>query len=134
MVSLSRASFNISGIVSSVLLPKMITAGDWNLGAKSALMYVSSHVTTQSSQSSHMLNIVPQAATNALIWIWCIFRLPETKGRTFREIDYLFEESGLHPRKWHNAQVDGFDEDVHHSKIVVGGDVKEAMEHVEYAT
>ncbi|XRM48131.1 hypothetical protein ABZX51_011071 [Aspergillus tubingensis] len=70
MVSLARIAFNVSSLISNVLLPKMLTGGSWNLGAKTAFMF---------------------AGTNALIWIWCIFRLPETKDRTFREIDYLFE-------------------------------------------
>jgi MFS transporter, SP family, general alpha glucoside:H+ symporter len=42
----------------------------WNWGAKSGLFY---------------------AGTNLLCLIWCFFRLPETKGRSFGEIDLLFE-------------------------------------------
>ncbi|RAH73812.1 MFS general substrate transporter [Aspergillus aculeatinus CBS 121060] len=101
MISLARVAFNVSSLVSNVLIPKMLTGGSWNLGAKTAFLF---------------------AGTNALIWIWCIFRLPETKGRTFREIDYLFESSGLHPRKWRNAKIDVFEEDdavnQHHVGVV----------------
>jgi hypothetical protein len=28
---------------------------------------------------------------SVISFLWCYFRLPETKGRTFEEIDYLFE-------------------------------------------
>ena len=111
MVSLSRIAFNVSAIISNILLPKMLTGGSWNLGAKTAFMF---------------------AGTNALIWIWCIFRLPETKDRTFREIDFLFEESGLHPRKWRKATIDVF-EDVSNNQKMTGVERKTAVEHVEYS-
>lgn len=75
---------------------------------------------------------VIKAGTNALIWIWCIFRLPETKDRTFREIDYLFEESGLHPRQWRTARIDVFDDDNNGPSLVVGNKEKE-IQHVENA-
>ncbi|GLB19520.1 hypothetical protein AtubIFM61612_009427 [Aspergillus tubingensis] len=111
MVSLARVAFNVSSLISNVLLPKMLTGGSWNLGAKTAFMF---------------------AGTNALIWIWCIFRLPETKDRTFREIDYLFEESGLHPRQWRTARINVFDDDSNGPGIVVGNKEKE-FQHVENA-
>lgn len=62
------------------------------------------------------------------MWIWCLFRLPETKDRTFREIDYLFEESGLHPRKWAKAHIDAFDHVDQPSAAA-----KHGAEHVEYS-
>ncbi|RAK91730.1 MFS general substrate transporter [Aspergillus costaricaensis CBS 115574] len=111
MVSLARVAFNVSSLISNVLLPKMLTGGSWNLGAKTAFMF---------------------AGTNALIWIWCIFRLPETKDRTFREIDYLFEESGLHPRQWRTARIDVFDDDNNGPGIVVSSKEKD-FQHVENA-
>ncbi|GKZ55710.1 hypothetical protein AnigIFM49718_000876 [Aspergillus niger] len=111
MVSLARVAFNVSSLISNVLLPKMLTGGSWNLGAKTAFMF---------------------AGTNALIWIWCIFRLPETKDRTFREIDYLFEESGLHPRQWRTARIDVFDDD-NNGPSLVKGDKEKEFQHVENA-
>jgi hypothetical protein len=47
-----------------------LTIAAWNWGAKSGLFY---------------------AGTNFLCLVWCFFRLPETKGRSFGEIDLLFE-------------------------------------------
>ena len=41
MVSLARVAFNVSSLISNVLLPKMLTGGSWNLGAKTAFMFVS---------------------------------------------------------------------------------------------
>ncbi|CAK7220404.1 maltose permease [Sporothrix curviconia] len=88
-IVLSLIAFNASGIIVNVLLPLMLTGGAWNLGAKTAFMF---------------------AATNTLLWIWCLFCLPMTKDRTFYEIDWLFNESGLSARKWRKAKVDGFDD------------------------
>lgn len=56
----------------------------WNWGAKSGLFY---------------------AGTNLVCNIWCYFRLPETKDRTFGEIDLLFEHK-VPARKWKSTKVD----------------------------
>jgi MFS transporter, SP family, general alpha glucoside:H+ symporter len=37
--------------------------------------------------------------------VWCFFRLPETKGRTFGEIDLLFENH-VSARKFKYTKVD----------------------------
>ena len=58
----------------------------WNWGAKSALFY---------------------AGTNLLCNIWCWFRLPETKGRTFGEIDILFENE-VPARRFRTTAADQF--------------------------
>lgn len=41
MISISRVAFNLGGLITNVLLPKMLTGGSWNLGAKTAFMLVS---------------------------------------------------------------------------------------------
>lgn len=56
----------------------------WNWGAKTGLFY---------------------AGTNLLCNIWCWFRLPETKDRTFGEIDLLFHHR-VHARKFKYTKVD----------------------------
>jgi SP family general alpha glucoside:H+ symporter-like MFS transporter len=56
----------------------------WNWGAKAALFY---------------------AGTNLLCNIWCWFRLPETKDRTFGEIDLLFDNK-VPARKFKYTTVD----------------------------
>ena len=47
-----------------------------------------------------------------LLWVWTWFRLPETKGRTFAELDVLFSKN-LKTREFENYQVEviGHDED-----------------------
>ena len=56
----------------------------WDWGAKCGLFY---------------------AGTNLLCNIWCWFRLPETKNRSFGEIDILFENR-VPARKFKYTQVD----------------------------
>jgi MFS transporter, SP family, general alpha glucoside:H+ symporter len=58
----------------------------WNWGAKAGLFY---------------------AGTNLLCNIWCWFRLPETKDRSFGEIDLLFENR-VPARKFKSTKVDQF--------------------------
>lgn len=60
----------------------------WNWGAKAGFFY---------------------AGTNILCLIWCWFRLPETKDRSFGEIDLLFEAK-VPARKFKYTQVDQFSE------------------------
>ena len=45
------------------------------------------------------------AGTNLLCNIWCWFRLPETKDRTFGEIDLLFDNR-VPARKFKYTKVD----------------------------
>lgn len=56
----------------------------WNWGGKAGFFY---------------------ADTNLLCNIWCWFRLPETKDRSFGEIDLLFEHK-VHARKFKSTKVD----------------------------
>lgn len=64
----------------------MICFPDWNWGAKAGLFY---------------------AGTNLLCNIWCWFRLPETKDRTFGEIDLMFDNH-VPARKFKYTTVDQF--------------------------
>lgn len=45
-----------------------------------------------------------------LTLIWAFFRLPETKGKTFEEIDMCFAQE-LPTRQFKKFKVDAFDED-----------------------
>ena len=48
------------------------------------------------------------AGTSFACFIWSFFRLPEPKGRTYGELDVLFEQ-GVSARKFASAVVDPFD-------------------------
>lgn len=89
-ITIGRFVYNLTGIFSNSVTPRMISSSGkhshspprlrnvkltpsftaWNWGAKAGLFY---------------------AGTNLLCNIWCWFRLPETKDRSFGEIDLLFE-------------------------------------------
>ncbi|GAQ05188.1 maltose permease MAL31 [Aspergillus lentulus] len=83
-IVIGRFVYNLTGIFSNSLTPRMIAASAWNWGAKTGLFY---------------------AGTNLLCNIWCWFRLPETKDRTFGEIDLLFHHR-VHARKFKYTKVD----------------------------
>lgn len=70
-VVLARVAYNLVGIVSNVLMPKMLNPTAWNWKGKTCLLW---------------------AGTCALCWLWCYWRLPEPKGLTYLELDLLFEK------------------------------------------
>lgn len=70
-VVLARNTYNIASIVGNILTPRMLNPGAWNWGAKSAFFW---------------------AGTCFLCLVWTYFRLPEPKGRTYGELDILFEQ------------------------------------------
>ena len=69
-VALARASYNAAGLVTNVVMPKMVGRNDWNWGAKTAFFW---------------------AGVTALCLAWAFFRLPEPAGLTYAELDLLFE-------------------------------------------
>ncbi|TQW01272.1 sugar porter (SP) family MFS transporter [Cordyceps javanica] len=83
-VVFARNMYNIASIATNIITPRMLnpTAFDW--GAKSGLFF---------------------AGTCALCITWTYFRLPEPKGRTFGELDVLFERR-VSARKFSAAVVD----------------------------
>ncbi|KAL3712473.1 hypothetical protein TMatcc_001172 [Talaromyces marneffei ATCC 18224] len=83
-IVIGRFVYNVTQIFSNSVTPRMIQASAWNWGAKAGLFY---------------------AGTNLLCNIWCWFRLPETKDRTFGEIDILFENQ-IPARNFKYTKVD----------------------------
>jgi len=47
------------------------------------------------------------AATAFIIMVWAYFRLPEVKGRTYEELDILFEDR-VSARKFSKTYVDAY--------------------------
>lgn len=70
-VVLARNSYNCASIIGNILTPRMLNPGAWAWGAKSAFFW---------------------AGTCFLCLVWTYFRLPEPKGRTYGELDVLFEQ------------------------------------------
>jgi SP family general alpha glucoside:H+ symporter-like MFS transporter len=85
-IVLARNFYNIAGIINNIIAPRMINPTAWNWGAKSGLFW---------------------AGMCFLCLTWTYFRLPEPKGRTYGEIDILFERR-VPAREFRETEVDEF--------------------------
>ncbi|GAA5912254.1 uncharacterized protein JCM6883_003296 [Sporobolomyces salmoneus] len=85
-IVLARNAYNIIGIINNVLVPRMLSPIEWNWGPKTAFFF---------------------AGANILCIVWCYFRLPETKGRTYGELSVLFDDR-VPARKFRTTAVDLF--------------------------
>ncbi|CAL3962899.1 hypothetical protein PZA11_000068 [Diplocarpon coronariae] len=83
-VALARAAYNVNVLIYGQLVPRMIQNSWWNWGAKSGFFY---------------------GGCMSIGLIWAFFRLPETKGRTFAEIDILFKNK-VRARDFSKIKVD----------------------------
>jgi SP family general alpha glucoside:H+ symporter-like MFS transporter len=90
-ISLARNVYNVCSIISGIMAPYMINPTAWNWKAKAGFFW---------------------AGSCLLCFTWTFFRLPETKGRTFAELDILFER-GVNARKFTDTSVDLFSHEVH---------------------
>ncbi|KAG8407211.1 hypothetical protein J3458_020701 [Metarhizium acridum] len=70
-VALARVAYNAAMIVNTALVPKMLNPTAWDIAGKSCFVYV---------------------GTALCCLVWCYFRLPETKGLSYLELDILFEK------------------------------------------
>ena len=85
-IVLARAAYNASNIFVNVLTNYQLSDTAWRWGAKSAYFW---------------------AGTCLMSAVWVFFRLPEPKGRTYAELDVLFERR-VSARKFATTQVDVF--------------------------
>lgn len=70
-VVLSRISYNICSIFNSIAIPYMLNETAWNWANKTGLFWAG-------------------ICSLCVVYIW--FRLPEPKGRTYAELDTMFEQ------------------------------------------
>lgn len=87
-IVLSRNIYNIVAIACNVLTPYMVNPTAWNWGNFAGFFW---------------------AGTCILSVIYAYFRLPEPAGRSFAELDMLFEK-GVSARKFASTEVDVFEE------------------------
>ncbi|KAL2127905.1 hypothetical protein VTI74DRAFT_10004 [Chaetomium olivicolor] len=104
-IVIGRFVYNLTGLVTNSITPRMLSPLGWNWGGKAGLFY---------------------AGTNLLCNIWCWFRLPETKDRTFGEIDLLFDHH-VPARKFKYTKVDQF---AHQNDSKLDAE-RESAEHAE---
>ncbi|KAG9620777.1 hypothetical protein KCU64_g21617, partial [Aureobasidium melanogenum] len=101
-IVLGRNLYNIVGIVCSVLTPYMLNPSAWNWGNYAGFFW---------------------AGSCFLCIIYTYFRVPEPSGRTFAELDLLFEKK-ISARKFSKTQVDVFADsleekvEIHHNEKV----------------
>ncbi|GFZ45908.1 hypothetical protein JCM24511_03641 [Saitozyma sp. JCM 24511] len=84
-VVLARASYICMSLVINQLVPRMLNATSWNWGAKCGFFFL---------------------GLNILTLVYTVFRIPETRNRTYAELDLLFAEK-VPARKFASATVDG---------------------------
>ncbi|KAK3052185.1 hypothetical protein LTR09_006777 [Extremus antarcticus] len=94
-VVLGRNLYNIVGIITNVLTPYMINPSAWNWSNYTAFFW---------------------AGLCFLCIVYTYFRIPEPRGRTFAELDLLFERK-ISARNFAKTEVDVFDEAVDGSVI-----------------
>ncbi|KAK6205957.1 hypothetical protein LQW54_008020 [Pestalotiopsis sp. IQ-011] len=69
-VVIARASYNCAVFVNNAIMPKIVGKNDWNWGAKGGFFW---------------------AGIDLLFLVWTWFRLPESQGLSYAELDLLFE-------------------------------------------
>jgi len=85
-VVLSRNAYNLFSIVNGVIIPYMLNPTAWNWRGKAGFFW---------------------GGLCLLCVVWSFFRLPEPKGRTYGELDVLFEQR-VSARKFRTTAVDPF--------------------------
>ena len=88
-IVLARNVYNVFGIVNGVITPYMLNPTAWNWKGKSGFFW---------------------AGLCFLCLVWTYFRLPEPKGRTYGELDILFEK-GVSARKFKGTDVSPWETD-----------------------
>ncbi|KAJ5623057.1 hypothetical protein N7490_011662 [Penicillium lividum] len=85
-IVIARNFYNIAGLVTNVLINYQLTSTAWNWGAKAAFFWL---------------------GTCFLCFVWSFFRLPEPKGRSYSELDILFDQR-IPARQFKHTKVDPF--------------------------
>lgn len=82
-VVLARVCYNVVSLITNIITARMLNPTAWNWAGKSNFVY---------------------AGTNLFCLVWCYFRLPETMGLSYLELDILFEKKAK-TKKFREFQV-----------------------------
>ncbi|KAJ9103477.1 hypothetical protein QFC19_004428 [Naganishia cerealis] len=85
-VIIARNAYNIAGIIVAVITPHMLNPESWNWKAKTGFFWAGFALCSA---------------------VWCWFELPETKGKTFADLDALFEHK-IGARKFKSTEMETF--------------------------
>jgi SP family general alpha glucoside:H+ symporter-like MFS transporter len=88
-VVLARNLYNCFSIVNGVIIPYMLNVDAWNWRGKAGFFW---------------------GGLALLCCVWAYFRVPEPRGRTYAEMDALFEQK-VSARKFASTQVNIFHEE-----------------------
>lgn len=110
-IVVARGLYNVAAVIVSVISPYMMNPTAWNWKAKSGFFWAGFVFVTT---------------------IWCYFELPETKGRTFAELDQLFEDK-VPARRFKDTEVDVFNAERLMAKLGSDG-MKEMVDNDEENT
>lgn len=83
-IALARNTYNLVSLVSNIVEPYLINPGNANLKGKTAFVWFGTALPTL---------------------IWAFFRLPETRGRTYEELDVMFER-GVPTRQFAKYKIE----------------------------
>ncbi|KAK6221439.1 hypothetical protein LQW54_001541 [Pestalotiopsis sp. IQ-011] len=97
-VVLARNMYNLISIVATIITPSMLNPTAWNWGAKCGFFW---------------------AGTCFLCLVWSFFRLPEPKGRTYAELDVLFEMK-TPARKFRSTAANELEPETLEEKSIMG--------------
>ncbi|ELQ44844.1 maltose permease MAL31 [Pyricularia oryzae Y34] len=93
-VVLARNAYYLIHVVANILQPYFMNPTAWNVGARTGFLW---------------------GSTALLFFAWAFWRLPETKDRTYEELDVLFANR-TPARKFRSTKVDVFGQDAHELK------------------
>ncbi|KAI2787867.1 General alpha-glucoside permease [Penicillium oxalicum] len=88
-IVLARNLYNVCGLITNIITPRMLNPSAWDWGAKAGFFW---------------------AGICLICFTWTYFRLPEPQGRTYAELDLLFEQQ-VPARKFSSTRVDPFASD-----------------------
>ncbi|KAL0256110.1 hypothetical protein SLS55_008502 [Diplodia seriata] len=106
-VVLGRNLYNVVGIICGILSPYMLNPGAWNWGNYTGFFW---------------------AGICFCCIIYTYFRLPEPSGRSFAELDILFEK-GVSARKFATTEINVFETTIHSSVVDAYGQQIDPLHH-----
>ncbi|EPS28625.1 hypothetical protein PDE_03571 [Penicillium oxalicum 114-2] len=93
-VSLARNAYNLSLLINYFVGPYILNPSKGNWKGKTGFL---------------------TGGIIIILWTWAFLRLPETKGRTFEELDILFSKTDLKTRDFKKYKME--DHDLHDAKV-----------------